>query len=169
MGPRKSARRISAGLAPTRRVVPRKPRSSPATTRQFKSPEPPGTIASKNAIHSATATTKMLAIPDAMYCTAHTTTALPPPTSTTTTSARHRAPRCQGDGGAGVHPGLSRGAAQVTQQILQALEIGRRHLEDVTVFARHMMTFEDARVLLHLTHPRLVAHVVGVSVAHRDE
>ena len=38
-------------------------------------------IASKNAIHSATVTTKMLAIPDAVNCSAHTTNALPPASS----------------------------------------------------------------------------------------
>src|SRR5438094_7847492 len=73
IGPRRSARRISAGLAPTSRAVPRKPSRSPDTTRQFKSPEPPGMIASKNAIHRATVTTKMLAMPDAVYCSAQTT------------------------------------------------------------------------------------------------
>src|SRR5436853_7456195 len=87
IGPRKSARRISAGLAPTRRAVPRKPSSSPVTTRQFRSPEPPGMIASKNAIHSATVTTKMLATPDAVYCSAQTTNALPPESSRTPTIA----------------------------------------------------------------------------------
>src|SRR5204862_530302 len=66
IGPRRSARRISAGLAPTRRAVPRKPSRSPVTTRQFKSPEPPGMTASKNAIHRATVTTKMLAMPEAV-------------------------------------------------------------------------------------------------------
>src|SRR5437016_14039062 len=78
IGPRRSARRISAGLAPTRSAVPMKPSNSPITTRQLRSPEPPGMIASKNAIHSATVTTKMLAIPDAVNCSAHQTDALPP-------------------------------------------------------------------------------------------
>src|SRR6266576_390358 len=90
IGPRKSARRISAGLAPTRRAVPRKPSSSPVTTRQFRSPEPPGMIASKNAIHSATVTTKMLATPDAVYCSAQTTNALPPESSRTPTMKNRR-------------------------------------------------------------------------------
>ena len=35
-------------------------------------------IASKNAIHRATVTTKMLAVPDGVYCSAHTTNAFPP-------------------------------------------------------------------------------------------
>src|SRR2546425_8637179 len=61
MGPRRSACKISAGLAPTSSAVPRKPSSSPEITRQLRSPEPPGMTASKNAIHSATVTTKMLA------------------------------------------------------------------------------------------------------------
>ena len=43
--------------------------------------------ASKNAIHSATVTTKMLATPDAVYCSAHTTNALPPVSSSTPTTA----------------------------------------------------------------------------------
>src|SRR5438093_12491470 len=68
IGPRKSARRISAGLAPTRSAVPRKPSRRPVTTRQFKSHEPPGMIASKNAIYSATVMTKMLTTPEAGYC-----------------------------------------------------------------------------------------------------
>src|SRR2546430_14497609 len=87
IGPRRSARKISAGLAPTRRAVPRTPSSSPVTTRQSRSPEPPGMIASKNAIHSATVTTKMLATPDAVYCSAQTTNALPPESSRTPTIA----------------------------------------------------------------------------------
>src|SRR5437588_2479191 len=87
IGPRRSACMISAGLAPTRRAVPTKPSSSPVTTRQFRSPEPPGMIASKNAIHSATVTTKMLATPDAVYCSAQTTNALPPESSRTPTIA----------------------------------------------------------------------------------
>src|SRR5437773_11067519 len=65
IGPRRSARRISAGLAPTRSAVPRNPSRSPVTTRQIKSPEPPGIIASKNAIPTATVTTNMLATPHA--------------------------------------------------------------------------------------------------------
>ncbi len=78
---------ISAGLAPTSRAVPMKPSSSPVTTRQFRSPDPPGMIASKNAIHSATVTTKMLAMPEAVYCSAQTTNALPPANSRTPTIA----------------------------------------------------------------------------------
>src|SRR5256886_5132199 len=95
IGPRRSARRISAGLAPTSRAVPRKPSRSPVTTRQFKSPEPPGMIASKNAIHSATVTTKMLAMPDAVYCSAHTTNALPPASSRTPTRSEEHTSELQ--------------------------------------------------------------------------
>ena len=70
--------------------MPRNPSARPVTTRQFKSPEPPGTIASKNAIHNATVTTKMLATPDGVYCSAHTTNAFPPArrNSPTMTSVR---------------------------------------------------------------------------------
>src|SRR5438094_9385399 len=38
IGPRRSARRISAGLAPTSSAVPRKPRRRPVPTRPYKSP-----------------------------------------------------------------------------------------------------------------------------------
>jgi hypothetical protein len=56
-------------------------------------------IASKNAIHRATVTTKMLATPDVVYCSAQTTNALPPMSSNTPTiacvrqSARRRGKR----------------------------------------------------------------------------
>src|SRR3989440_8238673 len=56
-------------------------------TRHPSSPEPPGMTASKNAIHRATVTTKMLAVPDAVYCSAQTTKALPPPSNSTPTIA----------------------------------------------------------------------------------
>src|SRR5262245_41913025 len=71
MGPRRSAWRISAGVAPTSSAVPRNPIASPVSTRQLRSPEPPGMMASKNAIHRATVTTKMLATPEDVYCSAH--------------------------------------------------------------------------------------------------
>ena len=58
--------------------------------RQFNSPVPPGMTASKNAVQIATVTTKMLAIPDAMYCSDHTTNALPPASSSTPTIASVR-------------------------------------------------------------------------------
>jgi len=44
-------------------------------------------IASKNAIHSATVTTKMLATPEGVYCSAQTTNAFPPASSRTPTIA----------------------------------------------------------------------------------
>ena len=40
-------------------------------------PGPPGTTASKTAVQMPTATTKMLAVPDGMNCSAHTTRPLP--------------------------------------------------------------------------------------------
>src|SRR5256885_16149401 len=249
IGPRRSACKISAGLAPTSRAVPRKPSSSPVTTRQFRSPEPPGMIASKNAIHSATVTTKMLAMPDAVYCSAQTTNALPPDSSsrptiawvrqspsrlgsvspsasaaasstrpamknrrpanrnggstpTPTRIARWSSPRpgtrpdtrrapcraapprtsvrlhrdesrllehgAQHDRRPRAHLGLGR-AAQIPQHTLQALEIGRRDLEDVPVRSGAVVPSEYFRMLLHVAHPRLVADIVGVGVAHGHE
>src|SRR2546429_7287529 len=65
IGPRRSARKISAGLAPTRRAGPTKPSSSPLPTRPFRSPPPPGMIRSNNAIHSRPGATEMHGMPDA--------------------------------------------------------------------------------------------------------
>src|SRR5207302_7500821 len=71
-------------------------------------------------------------------------------------------------GRAGTHLGLGR-AAQIPQHALQALEIGRRNLEDVTVLSGDVVTLEHFRMLLHVAHPRLVPDVVGVGVTHGDE
>src|SRR6185503_10296493 len=90
IGPRLSAAMISAGEAPTSSSVPRKPSASPAITRQFSSLDPPGTIASNNAVHIATVTTKMLAMPEPMYCSDQTTNALPPASSMRPTIASVR-------------------------------------------------------------------------------
>src|SRR5437899_12762045 len=73
IGPRLSAARISAGVAPTRSRVPRKPSSRPATMRQFRSDDAPGMIASNNAVHSAAVTTRRLAVPEPTYRPDHTT------------------------------------------------------------------------------------------------
>ena len=97
-GPRLSAARISAGVAPISNSVPRKPRASPATTRQLRTLCPPGMIASNSAVHIATVTTKMLAIPEPMYCSDHTTNALPPASSSTPTMARVRQSVRRGNG-----------------------------------------------------------------------
>src|SRR5439155_10255324 len=78
IGQRLQAARISAGVAHTSSSVPRKRSNRPAMMRQFKSDDPPGMTASNNAVHMATVTTKMLAIPEAMYCSDQTTNALPP-------------------------------------------------------------------------------------------
>src|SRR2546421_10644897 len=58
IGPRRSARKISAGLAPTRRAVPRKPGSRARTARPGKSPEPPGRVAAQNGHHRGPVTEK---------------------------------------------------------------------------------------------------------------
>src|SRR2546430_14663498 len=47
MGPRRSARRISAGLAPPRKAGPMKPSNTPLPNRHFPPPPPPGMIASQ--------------------------------------------------------------------------------------------------------------------------
>src|SRR2546422_6197478 len=73
------------------------------------------------------------------------------------------------DRGARVHLHRRRRTAQVAQQILEALEIGRGDLEDVTVLTRDVVTLQDAGMFFHLAHPWLVADVVGFGVAHRDE
>src|SRR5574342_525136 len=83
IGPRKSAARISRGLAPTSSAVPRKPVNNPTTTRQPRDPEPPGITESKNAIQRATVTTNTLVTPEGVYCSAQTTKALPPASSRT--------------------------------------------------------------------------------------
>ena len=98
IGPRLSAARISAGEAPTRSSVPAKPSRSPAMIRQFSSLEPPGMMASNRAVHIATVTTKMLAMPDPMYCSDQTTNALPPASSSRPTIVRVRQSLRRGNG-----------------------------------------------------------------------
>src|SRR2546421_2587519 len=61
IGPRRSARKISAGLAPSSEAVRGQPSSSPLTPRQFRSPAPPGIIPSENATPPGTLTAHPLA------------------------------------------------------------------------------------------------------------
>src|SRR2546422_2927846 len=52
--------------------------------------------------------------------------------------------------------------------LFRSLEIRRGDLEDVTVLTRDMVTFQNAGMLFHLTHPWLVADVIR-SEEHTSE
>src|SRR6266487_1399668 len=60
-------------------------------------------------------------------------------------------------------------AAQIAQDGLHALQVRGNHLEDVTIVSSDVVALEHAGVLFHFAHARLIAHVVGAAVAHRDE
>src|SRR5207245_3199890 len=71
--------------------------------------------------------------------------------------------------GARAHLRLGGGPAQVPQHALQALEIRRRHLEDVAILAGDVVALQHSRMLFQLAHPGLIPDVVGIRVAHRHK
>src|SRR5436309_12652669 len=72
------------------------------------------------------------------------------------------------DRGARAHLRLGGGPAQVPQHALQALEIRRRHLEDVAILAGDVVALQHSRMLFQLAHPGLIPDVVR-SEEHTSE
>jgi hypothetical protein len=97
IGPRRSAEASWLGEMPASSAVPRKPMARPTPSRQVSGVLPPGMTASNKADQSGMADTSTLAMPEARYCSAHTTIAFAPHNRNTPVMASVRQSRaCDG-------------------------------------------------------------------------